>query len=1065
MSKKRTLISVIVTYLLVGAIVPLLLVVTLIFSLFHKTGVVEARESALWQAKSVLDDVKEHVFDLKNISFESSQLSFIEKTPIEVGHAELAIKHLQRTVNDNPTVNAAILFDTKGEIVDAYPFSIYSLDVTRIKKLLQKISDEGNRLRSFTAYLPLISGKSTALGESPEFHSHYISIVSPVNVQIDSFSNSSVHTGYFVLLSSLPGLLEYALVDSQSIQNATHLSLQVLGKKIHEHSFSPVQDQSVPARVSIQSLFSVPSRGAEPELIVNESLNGHLEPINTGLGITIFAILFMGGVIVAVVIQLNKQIKIPLQRIIHICTKIADGNYKVKKREFEFSEFDYIYSALSKMSTTIGEQIRVVNEAKNKAENSEKNKSEFLANMSHEIRTPINGVIGMQKLLAKTQLDNNQRHKLHLATISAESLLTLINDILDFSKIEAGRLELDIQPFDVTEIVSDVIELMGNRSESKPVDLILQLDEIQHKHVIGDPHRLKQVLINLVGNAIKFTENGYVKVSARNNEHGDFVCTIEDTGIGISNKQMERLFKSFAQADASTTRKYGGTGLGLVISQRLCKLMNGDISVRSQLHKGTCFTVSLSLPATQEVQDKLKEKHILQEDAKEYDYIVFDASTQRASAIVKQMQKFQCNAVFAEEDKYEDLNAALAQLVDIETNKPKLFIIDSDKLDTNFASALIDVLEKRKRHGASDGLLLLANIEVDIDSWRNENQQGLMPIIAYPHYILTKPVTPRLLIRAINHAVVNAAQGIIHSPTLEEKALLLENREEQERAIVRVPSENSPKILLVDDNAVNREVILGILEDEDFQIETAVNGQDALAALTRSSLNFDLILMDCQMPVMDGYKATREIRSSEILKHYKHIPIIALTANAMAGDKETCLASGMSDYLSKPIDGEQLLLVISKWIKPKLEAGNTEPLSCELNTTTQCEGSTNTKPVIWDFETVLKRVNNKTERLQKLIQLFVSNMPANIDKLKTINKTEDWTDAQYIAHSIKGSAANLSALLVTDAAEDLELLCKQADAYIDMEAFKESYLIKVSALSASYNETLVEFDSFSTSKS
>lgn len=331
MSKKRTLISVIVTYLLVGAIVPLLLVVTLIFSLFHKTGVAEARESALWQAKSVLDDVKAHVFDLKNISFESSQLSFIEKTPIEVGHAELAIKHLQRTVIDNPTVNAAILFDTKGEIVDAYPFSIYSLDVTRIKKLLRKISDEENRLRSFTAYLPLIIGKSTTLGESPEFHSHYISIVSPINVQIDPFSNSSVHTGYFVLLSSLPSLVEYALLESQSIQNATHLSLQVLGKNIHEHSFSPVQDQSVPARVSIQSLFSVPSRGAEPELIVSESLNGHLEPINTGLGITIFAILFMGGVIVAVVIQLNKQIKIPLQRIIHICTKIADGNYKVKK--------------------------------------------------------------------------------------------------------------------------------------------------------------------------------------------------------------------------------------------------------------------------------------------------------------------------------------------------------------------------------------------------------------------------------------------------------------------------------------------------------------------------------------------------------------------------------------------------------------------------------------------------------------------------------------------------------------------------------------------------------------
>ncbi len=489
-------------------------------------------------------------------------------------------------------------------------------------------------------------------------------------------------------------------------------------------------------------------------------------------------------------------------------------------------------------------------------------KGQFLASMSHEIRTPMNGVIGMLNLLLKEPLSKKQKRCADLAQSSAKSLLTLINDILDFSKIEAGKLVIETVSFEPHGLLFDLAESFRHQIEDKGLSLDVSLDPNTKQIVKGDPGRIRQIIINLMGNALKFTEEGTITIKAElvesaNSETLCLHCEVIDTGIGIPKKSFDKLFDSFTQADSSTTRHFGGTGLGLAIVRQLCKLMNGNVTVSSELGLGSCFEFSIELAQT-------------------------------------------------------------------------------------------------------DSLI-----------------QG--------------------------KCESTGTQSLVESSAID--------------------SEKCYRILLVEDNAINQEVIKGALDDLNVQLDVAWNGQEALDILdSHDGAAYELILMDCQMPVMDGYTATKTIRSRKEKFRYQDIPIIAITANAMMGDKESCLEAGMNDFLTKPVDHELLEACLLKWLGIE-QSTKIAPVSdaSVFSTSDEIDSS------VWDRAAALARVKNKEERLDILVNLFLEGMPDRIHSLSANINDGDTEQASKMAHQIKGVCANLSIHELFELSKAMELLGKEND--------------------------------------
>lgn len=496
--------------------------------------------------------------------------------------------------------------------------------------------------------------------------------------------------------------------------------------------------------------------------------------------------------------------------------------------------------------------------AAEQAQESTKLKSAFLANMSHEIRTPMNGVLGMLELLMRAKLSQQQHHYANLARSSARSLLSVIDDILDFSKIEAGKIELEMLDFDLRSHLSEFAETMAHKAKDKGLQLDLDLSQIEHSMVRGDPHRLRQILTNLVGNAIKFTQTGKVLIKASLRENPtqqtsteaapgwQLHCAVSDTGIGIPSDKLQNLFDTFTQVDASTTRQYGGTGLGLAITQQLCALMGGQITMTSEVGKGSTF---------------------------------------------------------------------------------EFFI----ELDTSDAP---------------------------------------------------EPVKP--------------------AANIEPCKLTVDTR-----------------VLVVEDNAINQAVAKGELEELGVTVDIASNGLEALRALTDNPGLYHLILMDCHMPKMDGYEATRQIRSGAYPAIPSKIPIVAMTANAMKGDPEKCLSAGMDDYLAKPLDNRQLQQKLAQWLPKSVFAQIHSPSQAPYR-----EIKNNPDHDIWDRATALKRVRGRKDRMAYFLQLFLNEMPERAKALEHMINREQLKDAEHLAHQIKGVAGNLGAHRLQAAANALELAAR-----------------------------------------
>ncbi len=681
---------------------------------------------------------------------------------------------------------------------------------------------------------------------------------------------------------------------------------------------------------------------------------------------------------VKVFIDLDRQKRLLEEQSVHL--KEANESLSRMNDEFqrEIQERKEVEKALENAinrTASLAEEAKSANEMK----------SSFLANMSHEIRTPMNGIIGLSSLMMDTPLDKIQREYIEAIRLSGESLLDILNDILDFSKVEAGKMELDEHDFHLENMIEEVVSVMTARALNKNIEIAYLMEPGVYEHIRADSTKIKQILVNFAGNAIKFTEQGHILVSvSRQSRNSDgrsvLKFSVEDTGIGIPENKKYLLFNAFSQVDASTTRKFGGTGLGLVISKRFTELMGGEIGFESESGRGSCFW--FTIPVIEKEDEKQRDIPLVAME--KWRIIAVNSSEIGRTVLRTRLESLSCRC---------DVVATARELLE--------HIELASKNKDPYRIAFLDMLMQDKDCGQ-----LAAEIKKTPDS-KDVKLVMLAPIgrqdylsrfeeIGFNAY-LGKPIKRSQLFNLLDVLYRKEKVALAASTRVGyvDKSLKL------------------PYILLAEDNPVNQKLALGIFKKLGYRIELVSNGKEALEKLKDG--RFDLVLMDIQMPVMDGYEATAKIRnsSSDVFNH--RIPVIAMTAHAFKSDQEKCLAAGMDDYISKPIDVNKLKELLQKWtglIEDKLSVTYT---------------SDEEQFPVFDEKSLFDRTMQDKAFMFDVIDIFLCDAPVMLDRLSVSLSSKDCGLSASEAHTLKGSLSNLGAMLMAKTAAEIEDALKKGD--------------------------------------